>query len=161
MIRLFAICIISGFSFFHDFHTSIAELNYNPKTEALEISLRVFTDDLERVLTTVNNGNKITLEYDDKILNPLIELYLKKNFALVSDTKKVKLAQYYGREKESDATWLYFEIIDCKNLRNYTLYNSIFQETFNDQTNVVNIKVLQEKHTLVFDNKTKTKAWPF
>ena len=41
----------------HAFHTSITEMRYNPKAKTFEISLRVFTDDLEKTLS-INNQNK-------------------------------------------------------------------------------------------------------
>ena len=60
---LFALIIfmnISGFSFLeenpemltiHDFHTSLAEVEYNTSSKTFEISLRVFTDDFEKALS--------------------------------------------------------------------------------------------------------------
>ncbi len=158
-ISLFCLIYISGF--LHDFHTSIAEVQYNSKTESLEVSLRVFTDDLEKVLSAANNNKLIKIEGDNNAIDGLIVQYLKKNFALVSTKKEVKLAQYYGRENEADATWLYFEIQNCKNLEGYTIFNAVFQETFEDQTNIINFTILNIKKSLVFDSKTKTSLWPF
>jgi hypothetical protein len=79
----------------------------------------------------------------------------------VSPDKEVKFGKFYGKEKEADATWLYLEIFDCKNIKNYTIYNNIMQEMFSDQTNLVNIIYGTEKKTIVFDSKTKISTWPF
>ena len=76
-------------AFKHDFHTSLTEINFNPKTKSLELSLRVFTDDLESTLTSFNNGKRIRIEEPESVVNPLIEQYIRKNLALISPTKEV------------------------------------------------------------------------
>jgi hypothetical protein len=163
MLRLlFIICIfhISAVSK-HDFHTSLTEINYNSKTGSLELSVRVFTDDLELTLTNLNKGKLVKIEDPDAVVDPLIEQYIRKNLALVSPEKEVKFGKFYGKEKEADATWLYLEVFDCKQIRNFTIYNNIMQEMFSDQTNLVNITVGNQKKTIVFDDKTKISPWPF
>ena len=145
----------------HDFHTSLSEINFNPKTGSLELSVRVFTDDLELTLTNFNKGKLIKIEDPEAIVDPLIEQYIRKNLALISPEKEVKFGKFYGKEKEADATWIYLEIFDCKQLKNFTLYNTIMQEMFEDQTNLVNIIYPSQKKTIVFDSETKVSTWPF
>lgn len=145
----------------HDFHTSLTEINYNSKSGSLELSVRVFTDDLELTLTSLNKGKLVKIEDAEAVVNPLIEQYIRKNLALVSPEKEVKFGKFYGKEKEADATWIYLEIPDCKQIKNYTIYNNIMQEMFDDQTNLVNIIFGEQKKTIVFDSKTKISVWPF
>ncbi|OYU65191.1 MAG: hypothetical protein CFE22_15040 [Cytophagaceae bacterium BCCC1] len=145
----------------HDFHTSLTEINFNPKTGSLELSVRVFTDDLELTLTNFNKGKLVKIEDPEATVDPLIEQYIRKNLALISPDKEVKFGKFYGKEKEADATWIYLEIFDCKQLKNFTLYNTIMQEMFEDQTNLVNIIYPSQKKTIVFDSETKVSTWPF
>ncbi|MCP9748760.1 DUF6702 family protein [Lacihabitans sp. CS3-21] len=145
----------------HDFHTSLTEINFNPKTGSLELSVRVFTDDLELTLTNFNKGKLVKIEDPEATVDPLIEQYIRKNLALISPGKEVKFGKFYGKEKEADATWIYLEIFDCKQLKNFTLYNTIMQEMFEDQTNLVNIIYPAQKKTIVFDSETKVSPWPF
>jgi hypothetical protein len=145
----------------HDFHTSLTEINFNPKTGSLELSVRVFTDDLELTLTNFNKGKLVKIEDPEATVDPLIEQYIRKNLALISPDKEVKFGKFYGKEKEADATWIYLEIFDCKQVKNFTLYNTIMQEMFEDQTNLVNIIYPSQKKTIVFDSETKVSSWPF
>jgi hypothetical protein len=145
----------------HDFHTSLTEVNYNTKTGSLEISVRVFTDDLEKMLNENKQTKALKIEDEAHKIDPLLEQYFRKNFALIGPNKEVKLAKFYGKEKEADATWLYFEIADCQHITEYTLYNAIFQDMFTDQTNLVNIIYPTAKKTIFFDQKTKISIWPF
>ena len=155
--------IVSFFSLstFHDYHTSLTEINYNPKNKSLEVSLRLFTDDLELALTKLNGGKVITLESQSELVEYLLELYIKKNFAIVSQNKEVKKIKYYGKEKEAEATWVYIEILDCAQIKDFTLFNTILIDLFSDQNNLVNIIYPTVKKTLVFDNKTRMQSWPF
>lgn len=145
----------------HDFHTSLSEISFNPKTGSLELSVRVFTDDLELALTNFNKGKLVKIEDSDAVVNPLIEQYIRKNLALVSPEKEVKFGKFYGKEKESEATWIFLEVFDCKQIKNFTLYNAIMQEMFTDQTNLVNIIYPSQKKTIVFDSQTRVSPWPF
>jgi hypothetical protein len=148
-------------NFFHDFHTSLTELNYNAKTGSLEASVRVFTDDLEMALTMLNEGKKVSMESDPKLLDALISKYIKRNFSLVGPGRQARIGTFYGKEKESDATWIYLEFFDCQNLNGWSVYNTIFTEHFSDQTNLVNVLVQKERKSLLFNTKTKLLAWPF
>ena len=153
--------VIIGSGFKHDFHTSLTEINYNAKTKSLELSVRVFTDDLETTLTNFNKGKRVKIEDPDQFIDPLIEQYIRKNLALISQNKEVKFGKFYGKEKEADATWIYLEIFDCQDIKDFTLYNSIMQEMFTDQTNLVNIIYPSQKKTIVFDSAVRTAIWPF
>jgi hypothetical protein len=150
-----------GFGHFHDFHTSLAEITYNRENKSLEVSVRVFSDDLEKALTHLNKGKPVKMEEPDAMVNPLLELYMRKNFALVSPSKEVQKMKFYGKEKEAEATWIFIEVLDCENIKNFIFYNSLMQELFDDQTNLANIIYPTGKKTLVFDSKTKVHPWPY
>ncbi len=160
---IIAYLIVSFFSLssIHDYHTSLIEINYNPKNKSLEASIRLFSDDLELALTKLNGGKKITLDSQTEVIEPLLELYIKKNFAIVSPNKEVKKIKYYGKEKEAEATWVYVEVLDCAQIKDFTLFNTILIDLFSDQNNLVNIIYPSLKKTLVFDNKTRMQSWPF
>lgn len=145
----------------HDFHTSLTEVNYNPKTQSLEITIRVFTDDFERALTDINSNKPVNIKPTDLSTHPLILKYLRQHFALISPEKKPLLYDFLGKEIELDATWLYIEIPNATNLRGYTIRNSILTELFDDQTNLLNLIYPDKKKSFVFDTKTKSAVYPF
>lgn len=146
----------------HDFHTSLTEINYNTTSKSLEITIRVFTDDLENALMKQSGGKKIFINSTTKEQHdPLIEQYITRHFVLVSPQKEIKKGTYIGRETEGDATWLYYEIPNCQAIKGYTLMNDIMQELFDDQTNLVNIIYPKDKKTIVYNAKVKTSVFPF
>ena len=138
----------------HDFHTSITEMRYNPKTKSFEISLRVFTDDLEKTLSVNNQNKKFVIENMDKN-DPFIEQYVRKHFVVTTPKNQKLVYQYVGKEKERDATWIYLEMPVNEPLKGSKIQNSVLMDSFEDQTNIVNIFVSNEKKSYLFTVKNK------
>ena len=138
----------------HAFHTSITEMRYNPKQKSFEISLRVFTDDLEKTLSLNNQNKKFVIENTDKN-DPFIEQYVRKHFVVTTPKNQRLIYQYVGKEKEGDATWIYFEMPVNETIRGSKIQNSVLMDSFDDQTNIVNIFVNSEKKSYLFTVKNK------
>lgn len=141
----------------HDFHTSLTEMRYNESTKSFELTIRVFTDDLESMIKANHKGASFLTVNSDKI----IESYVKKNFAFVKG-KEVVFGSFLGKESEDDVTWLYFEIDNGEVLRDgFKMLNSIFFDFFNDQKNLVNVLYKKERATLIFSDDNKLQSFPF
>lgn len=141
----------------HDFHTSITRMDYNAKDKAFEISIRVFTDDLEKALSKDNSGQKIVVVNNDKN-DPLVEKYIRKHFALVTAQKQKKAYSYVGKEQEADATWIYIEIPAQEAVSGFSLQNTIMHDLFDDQINLVNLNYQGQKKSYIFKKDESTLA---
>lgn len=133
----------------HDFHTSLAEVEYNPKSKNFEVAIRAFTDDLEMALRTANAGKKIMIDSNKKA-DPFIAAYVQKQFN-ITDAKKAGGFNFVGTELEGDVTWIYFEITGLDSKASLAIQNLVLTETFDDQKNIVNVKIRDLKKTLLFD----------
>jgi hypothetical protein len=138
----------------HAFHTSITEMRYNQKQKSFEISLRVFTDDLEKTLSANNQNKKFVIENNDKN-GPFIEQYVRKHFVVTTPKNQRINYQYIGKEKEGDATWIYLEMPVNEALKGSKIQNDVLIDIFDDQTNIVNIFVNNEKKSYLFTVKNK------
>lgn len=145
-----------GWAGVHAFHTSLTEIQYNAKEKSLEISIRMFTDDLETTLTKFNNGQKIMVGGKNDNSDAILSKYIQQHFAIISPQKQKKPLTVLGKELEGEATWVYVEIPNSQDFKGHFIYNSIMQEVFDDQTNLVNFMVLGNKKTFMFNNKTKS-----
>ncbi len=150
----FFILVVSTASQRHDFHTSLTEMQVNAKEKTLEVTLRVFTDDLEKALTRAAPGQKIRLAVNDKN-DEGIDRYVKQHFILTNAKGERKPYRYLGKEFESDATWLYLEIPFAEPLTGAKLQNDVLCDLFNDQTNLVNLLGAGERKSFIFNQKTK------
>lgn len=141
---------------FHAFHTSLTEIQYNAKEKSLEISIRMFTDDLEVALTKANNGQKVMIGGKNDNSEAILSKYLQQHFAIITPQKQKKAIVIIGKELEGDATWVYVEIPNSQDLKGHILYNNVMQEVFDDQSNLVNFFYLGNKKTYLFNAKTKS-----
>ncbi len=133
----------------HEYHVSVTQMQFNPALKSFEVSLRIFTDDLERALSE-NNGNKrFTIKNDDQN-DKFVQQYIQKSFAFTDSQKKTVAWKYIGKEQEEDATWVYLEIPFQGTLSGCILQNSTLMDVFEDQVNMTNVKYAAEKRTFLF-----------
>jgi len=133
----------------HDFHTSLAQIQYNKNTHSFEVSLRVFTDDLEAALTKENNNHKVGIA-DIKLADSLIEIYVNKHLSILTKQNQKKPMTFVGKEIEVDVTWIYVEFSASGDLEGLRIQNSILTDLFNDQVNIVNLNYLRKTSTFLF-----------
>ena len=139
----------------HAYHTSLTEIQYNVREKSLEISIRMFTDDLETALTKANNGQKVMIGGKNDNSDAVLNKYVQQHFAILLSQKQKRAMNVLGKEIEGDATWVYVEIPNAQDFKGNILYNNIMQELFDDQTNLVNFLQPSGKKTYVFNAKTK------
>lgn len=135
----------------HEYHASVTNMQYDPKGRVFEVSVRMFTDDLEKTLTRENGGQRVVFaEKNEKNNDLLIEKYVRKHFALQTPQKQRKAFNYVGHETEADAQWIYIELPYVESVKGAILQQSVLLDMFEDQVNLVTINYNAEKKTFLF-----------
>lgn len=132
--------IYSFLLFLHPIHLSVSEINYSEKDKALQITSRIFLDDLE---LSIRNQRK---QPDLDLLEPgagltteqLISAYVLKNFTVKLDGKLLKL-NFLGFEREDPAVICYIEIENVKKFKTIEVKNEVIMETHDDQSNLIHV----------------------
>lgn len=132
----------------HDFHASMTQMQYDSNGRTFEISIRLFTDDLEKVLSQEANA-AVRLDKDSNS-DAIIEKYVRSHFAYTTPQKQLKTLKYVGHEVEADANWIYLEMPYPEPFRGGVLKQNALMEMFDDQVNMVNIQYQGQKKTFVF-----------
>ena len=123
--------------FTHPFHLSLTEIKYNSTSERLEISQKIFWDDLEIALTEYHDEPIDFLNPPSKEkLNKQIESYLNTQSKIWVEEKAIGL-KFLGFEVEEDAAWFYLESENVENPISIKVKNSVLVENFPDQKNVI------------------------
>jgi hypothetical protein len=146
----------------HPIHVSIAEIDHNEEAKALQITLRIFIDDLE-----VSIRNKINSPEMD-LMNPggslttdqLVKDYLGEVLKLKVDKKAVK-TNYLGHETEGPAMICYIEVENIKKFKTIEVTNRAILETHEDQSNLVNVNYKEKVKSLRLTNDKPTGAVTF
>jgi len=132
--------IYSFILFLHPIHLSVSEINYSEKDKALQITSRIFLDDLE---LSIRNQRK---QPDLDLLEPgpgltteqLISEYVIKHFSVKLDSKLQKL-NFLGFEREDPAVICYIEIENVKKFKTIEVKNEVIMETHDDQSNLIHV----------------------
>jgi hypothetical protein len=137
----------------HPFYVSIATLHYNQESRALEITLKVFTDDLE---ASIKNLTKKTLNlgFDNQLKDSksILETYCTETIN-ISNSNKTQIMNFLGFENEDDVTYLYFEVGDISAPLDVSC--TFLTETFDEQVTIFNLECGEEKKT-VYTNKNSS-----
>lgn len=133
----------------HPFYISLTEIRYNPKEKSLEISQKIFRDDLEKALTAqykakvnfLSPGNKAELEKK-------VKKYILENNDIYINGEKLELS-YLGYELEEEAVWFYLEALKVPVPKKAEIKNSILHKNFDTQQNIINFYLSKSPKSLI------------
>lgn len=146
---------------FHPFYVSVTEIAHNEKDKTIEISCKIFTDDLE---ATLKQNYKTSVDLSDgnrqALNNTYIKDYINKHLKVAADGKVIKL-NYVGFEKDNEATYCYFEGIQVPSPKNLDVINSILQDYTNQQINIIHVTVKGKRQSLKLDFPDQKASFSF
>ena len=141
----------------HPFFVTVTEINHNANEKLIEISCKMFTDDLEKELIKYSHHDIDLSKSVNKIQNEkTISDYVQKHLQIAIDGKPVIL-QFVGSENESDATWVYFQVNNIATLKKIEINNSLLYEAFQNETNLIHVMVNGKRQSAKLD-QPETKA---
>lgn len=133
------IILISISAFSHKFYVSISQIDVNKKDEVLEISIRLFADDLEEAIKKETGKILLLGSYNQ---NPdsekLIVSYLKNNFIVKQKEAKINF-KFIGYEMEKDIIWIYLENPFDPEIEKLHISNTLIISLYEDQKNIINL----------------------
>lgn len=160
---LFFVLFFIGFQVFgaHPFYVSISEINYKSETKSLEISLRIFTDDLENAIQDWSH-KKLYLGESNEITqaDSLLKQYIFQVLSIEIEDEKLKLI-YLGKEVEQELTWIYLETNNITDFDKITISNRLLFQSFPSQTNLIHLNHRQKTKSLLLtkNNPSDELVW--
>ena len=140
---------LRGVGGLHPFHVSVVEVNHNATDKTLEISCKIFTDDLEKVLEQ-NYKTRVDLinPPNKSAMDTLVKKYITSHLFLSADGKPVKLL-YVGFERENEAVYGYVQVDNIVSVKKIDITDKLMHDMFTDQVNLM--------HVIVGGNRKSTK----
>lgn len=121
----------------HKFYMSLTQINYSVQQKALQITLRIFIDDLETEINALS-PDKIELATDREPLDIALiyKNYLKNHlhFQINNDSK---IFEYLGKEYKNDQVIFYLEIAEIDSITSLEVENTILNSSFPEQENII------------------------
>ncbi len=145
----------------HPFYVSICEINYNTTSKSLEISLRIFTDDLENALQDWGAGKLYLGEVNEiEKADSVLEDYIFKVLSIELDQKKTNL-EFLGKEVEQELTWIYLEAKNIADFEKISITNRLLFQSLPGQTNLIHVNKHQEIKSLLLtkNNPSDEMEW--
>lgn len=148
---LFLVVLLSSFAW-HKFYVTVTQIDFVPNKKRVEITSRIFIDDLEKALER-KFKKKFYLTTSNEIENAdvLIQEYLKEKIK-ISINKKSQKIEYLTKEVEGDVLIFYTKIAISKKINTFEIYNSLLTDTYKEQQNIVHLNINGNKNSFLFTN---------
>lgn len=152
-IGLLVFCLVFFSSFVaHKFYVSVTQIDYLPNKKRIEITSRIFIDDLEKALNKKHQKKpNITSSNELPEAEEWIKNYIKEKIK-ISINKKPQVIEYLAKEVEGDVLIIYSKIAISKKINTFEIYNALLTETFQDQQNIVHTNINSNKKSFLLTN---------
>ena len=124
----------------HPFYLSVIEIEHNESAATAEISVRIFTEDLEQTLRKQTNTPVDLVKPTNKTqAYKQVSEYIRKKLHLTINGKPCEM-QYLGYEIKQESIWCYFEIPNITQLKTLEADCNLLYDFVNVQTNIFHVK---------------------
>jgi len=146
----------------HPIHISVTEINYNEKSKSLQITTRVFVDEMELGVRAQRKEPELDiLEPKNGVTTKLlIANYMNAHFKIKIDDKPAKI-NFLGHEKEDISFVCYLEIENVKKLKSIEVFNDIITEIHEDQSNLVHVNYKSPVKSVRLTRETNSEIFTF
>jgi hypothetical protein len=147
---LLFLSIISLSSFaMHKFYVSIYQVTFNQKKQMLEITSRIFIDDLNDVLKTKYNQKTHIGEPNEMPEDVvLMKKYIADNFSIKINGQQ-KSINYLSKEIEGNIIICYYNVKEIPKIKIFEVQNTALFELNSDQQNIIQTTIYGKKQSLL------------
>jgi hypothetical protein len=140
----------------HKFYMAIYQINFAPEKKMLQITSRIFLDDLNKGIEKKYN-KKTFLGTDKESVEDVNSLkkYLAENFA-IKVNGQTKAMNFLSKEIDEDVLVCYLNVKEISKINTIEIHNSVLIDWQSEQQNIIHVMVLGVKKSSLFtDNSTK------
>jgi hypothetical protein len=133
----------------HKFYVSIYQINYNQEKKTLQITTRIFTDDLNKMLEKkynkkTNLGEKNETPEDIQLMNN----YILDNFSIKINGQQ-KPIRFISKELETNVLIGYYSIKDIAKIKKIEIQNTTLLDLNSEQQNIIQTTIYGKKESLL------------
>jgi len=150
--------LVYSFTIAHRYYFSLSELKVDTQKKSLELSCKLFTDDVTDALFKLNH-NKVDLGSSEKnkTVQLQVETYLHERFKIMINGISTPL-HLIGFEVENEVTWFYLEStisVKAASPVKLNVSNSLLYDFLPDQTNLIHVTWNEKEQTEKLVNPDK------
>ncbi len=140
-----------AFATVHKFYISVTNITYSEKDDALQITNRVFIDDMNTVLKERYDIDAALGSDEESALGQeYLEKYIRSKFSITRNDETIDYT-LLGTKYDADVIILYVEVpnIDLPSVMSIGIENEILTDLFDEQQNVVHFNIAGKKKSFV------------
>lgn len=123
---------------FHDYFVSTSDVEYISEKNIIQITIRMFTDDIEDVIAK-NNNFKLDPDSDPIEINKKLNQYIIEKFKVIVN-KDLMIIDFIGKEYKIDMLQMYYEIKLAEKIKSISFENYFLIDDFINQQNIIHFK---------------------
>lgn len=132
----------------HPHHVSVFEFKHNESESKLELSCKIFIEDLEPALKKETNELiDLIKDYKTDKVKDVVNAYLTKHLSVNINEKAAQL-NFVGLEPDGESLWCYYEVSHIKEIEKFAIKNTVLLDYKEDQTNLIHLKYKKEIKSL-------------
>ena len=162
MVNIMVQWVLAGIlSVFHPFFVSVIEINHNAKEATVEVSVRVFTEDMEKTLQKYATAKiDIANPADNAFLEKQLSNYINQKLQLKIDGKPVTM-NYVGHEIQKESVWCYLEVPKIADMKKLELNCTFLYDFEKTQSNIFHVKSRNIEKSFKLDNPKSITMFDF
>ncbi|MFV5688598.1 DUF6702 family protein [Flavobacterium sp. ZT3R25] len=140
----------------HKFYMAVYQVNYAPEKKMLQITSRIFVDDLNKALEKKYN-KKLYLGSEKE--SPEEMLLLKKYFLEKFSVKvngQTKTVNFLSKELDGDILVCYCNVKEINKINSIEIFNSVLIDWNAEQQNITHVTVLGDKESILFTDSKRS-----
>lgn len=132
--------VLSSFSP-HPYYLGVTDIKYNDKTQSLEVSVKLFANDLEVALSKLHKKPVDLINPKNKTeTDTLVSHYINTRLQLKPDGKAASY-RYIGYEREAEVIWIYLESGKISRPKTLDIDNRLLYDFLPQQINIVHTDI--------------------
>jgi hypothetical protein len=148
--------VLSSAFTFHKFYVGVFQVNYAPEKKMLQITSRIFIDDLNNAMekkyhkkTFVGTSKETQADVD------LLKKYLSENFSIKVNGQSKEIT-FLSKEVEADDVLVcYSRIKNIDKFKTLEILNSVLLDWNSEQQNITHITAFNTKKSVLFTESSR------
>ena len=145
----------------HPIYVSVTEMEYNDKENSLEVSCKIYTNDLEEVLRKEANASvDLITNSQSADTKKKVDQYISKHLQIWADGKKAQW-HFIGYEQIDESIQSYFQVDNIKRPSKIEVFDNILYEFSREQLSIIHAIVGGKRKSARLDNPETKVAFEF
>ena len=141
----------------HTFYVSVYSVNYDAAKQELKVVCKVFTNDLEDALKKKNAIANLSVgaESSGHIRKMVSDYILEKTKITLNGVPAEMVFNHLSWEGDgiTETTLCHFKITEVTHIESVEIYTKLLIELYDEQVNIVNVKVGDKRQALNLDKR--------